>query len=191
MKIGLLALQGDYFKHQQMLEKLQVETVFVKTKEQLEQCDGLIIPGGESTTFSLLLHKHDLWNPLQAYARKKPVFGTCAGMIILSNKVNGGVLETLGAIDIEVARNAYGRQVDSFIDTIRLSLGDDTTEFEGVFIRAPKIKKMGENVRPLAWHADNVVMAESGNVVVASFHPELSNNPAVHAYFCRKIENSQ
>ena len=185
--IGILALQGDFEKHGQMMALLGHQTLLVRTIEQLHSCAGLIIPGGESTTLTKLMKKHNLWEPVRQFSREKPVFGTCAGLIVLAKKAVRNNVETLGLIDIQVIRNAYGRQVDSFIDTVTLKLGGDESTFEGVFIRAPKIVSLGKDVVPLAWHGDDVVMAEKGNVLVAAFHPELTSDTKVHEYFAKKI----
>jgi 5'-phosphate synthase pdxT subunit len=186
LRIGVLAVQGDFEKHQQMLAHLDVVPVLVKTAEQLRKCQALIIPGGESTTLSLMLRKHGLWEELKAYAREHPVFGTCAGLILLASKVDGTAVETLGLIELQAKRNAYGRQVNSFIDTVKVDLGNGPFDYEGVFIRAPKIVGLGQGVRPLAWHGDDVVMAEQGNLLAASFHPELTEDPRIHEYFVQK-----
>ncbi len=184
--IGILSIQGDFAKHQVMLQALGVETVQVKTIYHLEKCDGLVIPGGESTTLVHLLHKHDLWEPLKEYGKQNPVYGTCAGLITLSAHVVNAPFSPMGLIDISVQRNAYGRQVDSFITPVQVRF-DTTRSFEGVFIRAPKITKIGNSVTPLGWHDDNIVLAESGHILVSTFHPELTDNDLVHRYFMKKI----
>ena len=135
------------------------------------------------------MQKHGLWNKLIQYAQDHPIFGTCAGLIILAKQTNGNALTTLGLIDIEVDRNAYGRQIDSFIDNVQGKLNNKSFELEGIFIRAPKIKKIGKDVRALAWHDKNVVMAESEQILVATFHPELADNSIIHEYFCEKVAN--
>ncbi len=186
-RVGVLAVQGDFEKHQRMVAHLDAIPILVKTAEQLAKCQGLIIPGGESTTLSLMLRKHGLWDELKSFAKDHPIFGTCAGLILLAKVVEGAPVESLGLIDIQVRRNAYGRQVNSFIDTVKVDFGAGPFDFEGVFIRAPKIAALGEGVRPLAWHGDDVVMAEQGNVLVATFHPELTEDPRVHEYFVHKL----
>ena len=189
MQIGVLAIQGDFDKHLQMLQKLKVDALPVKTASQLIDCTGLILPGGESTTFINLLHKHDLWEEIKSFAQNKPIFGTCAGLIVLANKVTKNHVETMGVINIEVDRNAYGRQVDSFIDNIQLDFNTGKFDFEGVFIRAPKIRQIGQDVKPLGWHGQDVVLAEQDNILVATFHPELTEDKAVHEYFVKKVSN--
>lgn len=184
--IGILALQGNFEKHRQAVEKLGHKAILVRDEETLRTCDRLIIPGGESTTFLHLIEKLDLRKPLLDFAKNKPVFGTCAGLILLGKSAEKLPFPPLEVIDIESKRNAYGRQVDSFVDDIFLRLNGSETNFEGVFIRAPKIGKMGQDVKALAWHGDDVVMAESGNILVAAFHPELTDDLQIHEYFIKK-----
>jgi 5'-phosphate synthase pdxT subunit len=172
-----------------MLEDLGQRYLLVRTRTQLQACDGLILPGGESTTLTLLMKKHDLWEELIRFGRNKPIFGTCAGLIVLAAATTTNHIETLGLIDITVARNAYGRQIDSFIDDVSLEIDSTNGLFEGVFIRAPKIVAMGESVRVLARHDGDVVMAEQDNVLVAAFHPELTSDDRIHAYFLRKLNS--
>jgi len=186
-RIGILALQGDFEKHRQVIARIGSEPVFVRSKMELDSVAGLIVPGGESTTLTNLMKKHGLWDEIIAFGRQKPIFGTCAGLIVLAKKVVSNHVETLGLIDVTVARNAYGRQVDSFIDDLQLNLNGHPANLEGVFIRAPKIVAFGEGVTPLAWHKEDVVMAESGNIMVATFHPELTDDVRVHEYFLRKV----
>jgi len=188
MRIGILALQGDFAKHQEMLNILGQDTVLVRTRQALELCAGLIIPGGESTTLSLLLNKHTLRDAIIRFAGERPVFGTCAGSILLSRTVVNEPVESLGLIDAVIERNAYGRQIDSFIDDIDVRLNGSVKKIEGFFIRAPKIISIGTGVIPLAWHQGNIVMAEQNNILIATFHPELTLNPAVHNYFLKKIK---
>ncbi len=187
IKIGILALQGDFEKHCQMIELLNYPWLLVRTKEQLATCTGLIIPGGESTTLARMMKKHDMWEPVRKFSQKHPIFGTCAGLIILAKKAITNNVDTLGLLDIQVVRNAYGRQIDSFIDDITLRLGENDSTFEGVFIRAPKIDSIGPRPKPLAWHGDEIVMVEEGNILVATFHPELTNDTRVHEYWINKI----
>lgn len=189
-KIGILAVQGDFEKHREMVQSLGHETLLVKTQEGLFASDALIIPGGESTTLTKLFAKHNLEKALAAYAQEKPVFGTCAGLIVLSKKSVNHSVKTLGLINVTAARNAYGRQVDSFIDDIELNLGDQKFTFEGVFIRAPKIVECGDDVEILGKHKDDIVLAQSGNILVATFHPELTDDPRVHQYFIQKINSN-
>jgi len=186
-KIGILALQGDFYRHSLAVRRLGHEAVLVKDEAALKQCDKLIIPGGESTTFLHLLEKLDLRRPLLEFGRKKAVMGTCAGLITLSKDAGHLPFPPLSLVDITVERNAYGRQVDSFVDTIILNLNGKESTFEGVFIRAPKIAAMGSDVQPLAWHKNDVVMAAGKNVLVATFHPELTNDLRIHEYFINNV----
>lgn len=181
--VGILALQGDYAKHAEVVKKLQYKTIFVRDTANLKKCDALIIPGGESTTFLKLIEKIGLRNPLLEFGKQKVIMGTCAGLIILATKTNALEFEPLKLIDVEVHRNAYGRQIDSFIDEIDLRMNGTSVKFEGVFIRAPKIISIGKNVKPLAYHDGNIVMAANENILVATFHPELTNNSSIHKYF--------
>jgi pyridoxal 5'-phosphate synthase pdxT subunit len=190
-KIGILAVQGDFEKHQHIVNSLGHETLLVKTQDELFTSDALIIPGGESTTLTKLFAKHDLADALIQYAKVKPVFGTCAGLIVLSKESVNNSVNTLGIIDVTVARNAYGRQVDSFIDDIEINLKDQSFNFEGVFIRAPKIVQYGKDVKILGKHKNDIVLAQSGNVLVATFHPELTDDPRIHQYFIQQIKSKE
>ncbi|MGD9488796.1 MAG: pyridoxal 5'-phosphate synthase glutaminase subunit PdxT [Calditrichaceae bacterium] len=185
-RIGIFALQGDFHKHSLAVQSLGFEAIHVKDAKTLAKCDKLIIPGGESTTFMNLINRLELNEVLVEYGKSRPVLGTCAGLIILAKHVDSLPFETLGLIDIHVARNAYGRQINSFIDTVRLTLGEETIDFEGVFIRAPRITAPGNGIRQLGFHKDDLVMAASDNILVATFHPELTDDLRVHRYF---IEN--
>jgi len=187
-KIGILAVQGDFEKHQHIVKSLGHETLLVKTQQELAASDALIIPGGESTTLTKLFAKHDLEQALIEYAGQKPVFGTCAGLIVLSKKALNHPVKTLGLINVTAARNAYGRQVDSFIDDIEINFGEKPFSFEGVFIRAPKIIEIGDNVKVLGKHNDDIVLAQSGNILIATFHPELTDDARIHKYFIDKVE---
>ncbi len=130
-----------------------------------------------------------MFTPLKEFGKEKPIFGTCAGLITLASRVENYPQETLDLIDISVVRNAYGRQIDSFIDSIKIRLNNNITEYEGVFIRAPKIKRVGEGVRALAYHHDDIVMAENDHILVATFHPELTEDTRIHEYFLKKIQS--
>jgi 5'-phosphate synthase pdxT subunit len=181
--IGVLALQGDFEKHARIVTELGFTPKLVKTEEALKQCDRLIIPGGESTTFLKLIDRLNLRNALLSYGKEKPIFGTCAGLIILANQVENDSFNTLGLINIEVSRNAYGRQIDSFIDKINLNIEGQEQSFEAIFIRAPRIVRCFEGVTPLAYHKKDVVMAANKNILVASFHPELTDDLRIHDFF--------
>jgi pyridoxal 5'-phosphate synthase pdxT subunit len=185
MKVGVLALQGAFREHREVLDALGVEAVEVRTPEQVGALDALILPGGESTTMSKLLDTAGLRSPLaQLLADGMPVFGTCAGMILLARAVVDGRSDqqSFGAIDVVVRRNAYGRQRDSFetpLDVHGLRGG----AFPGVFIRAPRIESVGDDVEVLARHDGHAVLARAGVVWVASFHPELSGDLRLHEQF--------
>lgn len=189
--IGILALQGDFEKHQRKIEELGARAVLVRTQEQLDDCDGLIIPGGESTTLIKLMKKHEMWDTVIEFANSKPVYGTCAGCILVANSIVEMDQDSLKLIDIAVQRNAYGRQVDSFIDDINLQLNGKADSMEGVFIRAPKIVSIGENVTPLAWHQNDVILAEQGHILVGTFHPELTDDVRIHQYFINKTNKNK
>jgi len=185
--IGILALQGDFYKHGRAVQKLGHDILYIKDAQSLSKCDKLILPGGESTTFLKLIDKLDMRDAIAEFAEKKQIMGTCAGLITLASKVNGFELSPLGLIDITVERNAYGRQIDSFIDDVRLEISDRPESVEGVFIRAPKIEKLGEGVKALAYHKNDIVMAANENILVITFHPELSDDLSIHDYFIHKF----
>src|SRR6202162_5055892 len=188
MKIGVLALQGDFDAHRRRLEELGAQVVLVKKPEQLNDIDGLIIPGGESGTFLKLLGE-DGFAKLKDFVHAKPTLGTCAGCILLASDVENPTQAGLGALDITVRRNAYGRQIDSSIRE-----GQFLSEpIEMVFIRAPKIERVGEGVEVIATEgSDKVpVLVRKGKTMAATFHPELSDDPRIHQYFLDVIENDR
>ena len=199
MKIGVLALQGDFAMHAKALARCggeggapPVEVVEVRKPEQLEDLDGLIMPGGESTT---LLKLMDAWGFVPAlekfHAGGRPIFGTCAGLILLAREVTSPAQFSLGLIDVGVERNAYGRQRESFEAHGVAELGARRVPVEMVFIRAPRIRRLGAGVQTLAEHGGEPVMVRQGAVLVATFHPELTDDPAVHAYFCRMVAEAR
>lgn len=190
MKIGVLALQGDFERHQSALNDLNVQSLQIRSPGDLAGCQGLIIPGGESTTVIKLLKESRLFQLIPEFGAKYPIFGTCAGLILLSKEVINHPVETFGLIDITVSRNAYGRQIDSFIDTIKIELNGSPQKFEGIFIRAPKIVKMGEGVNILGHHGKEIVMVESGHHLASTFHPELSGSRLIHQYFLGKVKRA-
>ena len=183
--VGVLALQGDFDAHRKRLEELGAEVVLVKKPEQLDAIDGLIIPGGESGTFLKLLGEAGL-QKLKDFVRLKPTFGTCAGAILLAKEVENPKQVGLGAIDITVRRNAYGRQIDS---SIREGLFQGSL-IEMVFIRAPKISRVGPGVEVLATEAQDPVVVRQGKVMAATFHPELSPESRIHQAFLDLARNS-
>ena len=184
MTIGVLALQGDFDAHRRRLEELGAEVVLVKKPEQLDGIDGLVIPGGESSTFLKLLGEEGFAR-LGEFARTKPAFGTCAGAILLANEVENPKQAGLGALDIRVRRNAYGRQVDSSIREGRFL----NEPIEMVFIRAPRIERIGAGVEVVATEGEDPVMVRKGRTLAATFHPELSSDPRIHQYFLDLISN--
>jgi 5'-phosphate synthase pdxT subunit len=188
MKIGVLALQGAFREHIEALRELGVEAVEVRLPEQLEGLDGLIIPGGESTAIGKLAVKYGLQEAIRRYVSGgNPVYGTCAGMIMLSKDV-GMDQPLFGLMDIKVERNAFGRQLDSFETDLDIpALGDKP--FPGVFIRAPRIEEVGQGVEVLAKLQDGTpVAAQEGNIIVTAFHPELTHDLRFHRYFLAMVE---
>ena len=183
MNIGVLGLQGSYAKHCAMLSSLKINPVNVRWPDELGSCDGLIIPGGESTTITKLLKKNELQDALVQFAKEKPVFGTCAGMILMAKSVEDSRVRTLNLIDINVDRNGYGRQVDSFVNELDINLNGRSFSMRGVFIRAPRIIKTGDGVEILASIKNEPVLVRQGHHIAASFHPELTNESRIHKYF--------
>ncbi len=183
MNIGVLGLQGSYAKHFAMLSSLKINPVNVRWPDELGSCDGLIIPGGESTTITKLLKKNELQDALVQFAKEKPVFGTCAGMILMAKSVEDSRVRTLNLIDINVDRNGYGRQVDSFVNELDINLNGRSFSMRGVFIRAPRIIKTGDGVEILASIKNEPVLVRQGHHIASSFHPELTNESRIHKYF--------
>jgi 5'-phosphate synthase pdxT subunit len=200
MIIGVLALQGDFDAHRRRLEELGAEVVLVKKPEQLDQIDGLVIPGGESGTFLKLLGDAG-FEKLKQFVQAKPTFGTCAGAILLASEVENPPQAGLGALNIRVRRNAYGRQIDSsiregkFVSDLKHHLKEldtpDSSPLEMVFIRAPKIVHVGEGVEVLATEGSDPVAVRQGRAMAATFHPELSDDPRVHQAFLDLVSNGK
>jgi pyridoxal 5'-phosphate synthase pdxT subunit len=189
MKIGVLALQGDFDAHRKRLEELGAEVVLVKKPEQLDEIDGLVIPGGESGTFLKLLGEAG-FEKLKQFARAKPTFGTCAGAILLAREVDNPKQAGLGVLDIGVRRNAYGRQLDSSIREGRLLDEKQCgSPIEMVFIRAPKIERVGPGVEVIATEGNDPVAVRQGKAMAATFHPELSEDTRVHRAFLDLVGN--
>ena len=183
MKIGVLALQGDFDAHRRRLEELGAKVVLVKKPDQLDEIDGLVIPGGESGTFLKLLGEEG-FEKLKRFVRLKPTFGTCAGAILLATEVENPKQAGLGAIDIRIRRNAYGRQLDSSIREGRFLPGESgNSPLEMVFIRAPKIEHLGKGVEVIATEGSDPVAVRQGSAMAATFHPELSEDTRVHQAF--------
>jgi 5'-phosphate synthase pdxT subunit len=208
-RIGVLALQGDVREHLAMLRRAGAEAVAVRRPEELAQVDGLVLPGGESTTMVKLAKIFDLLDPLRERAREGlPMFGTCAGMILLADRIEGGVegQETIGGLDVTVRRNAFGRQVDSFEADLELQAGVDEAgvaaatsldgPFHAVFIRAPWVEQVGEGVEVLGTVASGpaagrVVAVRQGSLMATSFHPEITGDGRVHAFFVRNVRSAE
>jgi 5'-phosphate synthase pdxT subunit len=188
VKIGVLALQGDFALHVKALARCGVEAVEVRKPEELEDLDGLVIPGGESTTLLKLMEEWRFVPALEKlHAAGTPIFGTCAGLILLAREVEGPRQFSLGFIDVDVERNAYGRQRESFAAEGEARLDGEPRRLEMVFIRAPRIRRVGPGVETLARHGGDPVLAREGTVLVAAFHPELTTDASVHGYFCRMV----
>lgn len=191
MRVGILALQGAFIEHAQMLTRIGVQPMEVRLPEHLKGLDGLIIPGGESTTMGLLAQERGLLQPLRDFARSgRPFWGTCAGMILMAKEILDGISgqPTLELMDIAVRRNAFGRQVDSFeVDLMVPVLGEPP--FHAVFIRAPVIEKVGTGVEVLASLEDGTAVAvREGNLMATAFHPELTRDERFHRYFLELAE---
>lgn len=187
MKIGVLALQGDFSEHIAMLKRLKVDASEVRLPDELKGLDGLIIPGGESTTIGKLAVAYNLMEPLKFFGQRHAIWGTCAGAILLSKDVSRDQ-PLLGLMDIKVQRNAFGRQIDSFetdLNVPELKQATGTKEdYHAVFIRAPIIESVGEDVKVLAAVSDGrIVAAQQGHLLATSFHPELTNDTRFHEYF--------
>jgi pyridoxal 5'-phosphate synthase pdxT subunit len=182
LKIGILAVQGDFAAHAKMLADLGAETVEVRTPADLAGCDGLILPGGESTTQLQFLQEEGLDKAIRKFnAAKRPIFGTCAGAILLASDVKNPKQESLGLLDMTVLRNGYGRQVHSDVVTGKTTLHDEPLEM--VFIRAPIFERIGEGIEVLAEYADKPALVQKDNVMAAAFHPELTSDTTVHRRF--------
>ena len=186
-KIGVLALQGDFEAHGKAIERAGGEPVQVRTAADLEGIDGLVIPGGESTTMLKLLDLEHLFEPLREFGRIKSIFGTCAGTILLASEVVNPPQPSLGLMDLTVERNGYGRQIDSRIAEIDLE-GEPA---EAVFIRAPIIRRVGPDAKVLATYLDAPVLVEQGRHFAATFHPELSAHDRIHRRFIRKVSSEK
>lgn len=210
MTIGVLALQGDFDAHHTMLEGCAgvSRVVSVRSAEELNECDGLIIPGGESTVMSRLCDRYNLWEPLSTRIEQgMGAFGTCAGLILLSKNIEGGTRnfqqKTLGVLDVDVARNAYGAQLDSFETDVALKPSAQTTDetlseysqadepdatLHAVFIRAPRITRCGDDVQVLATHGGEPVVVQQGRIMAAAFHPEIACDSRLHALWLHSLE---
>jgi pyridoxal 5'-phosphate synthase pdxT subunit len=181
MTIGVLAIQGDYDAHKRVLEKLGAEVVLVKNPQQLDQVDGLVIPGGESSTFLKFLERDGFLDKLKDFVKAKPTFGTCAGAILLASEVLNPAQDSLALMDMTVLRNGYGRQLSSAVRYGHCSL--KPAPLEMVFIRAPIIERVGPGLEVLAEDAGRPLLVRHGNLLAATFHPELTDDSTVYSYF--------
>lgn len=190
-KVGILSLQGDFDAHAAAVERVGGEAVLVREAGQLEGLDGLILPGGESTTMLKLMRYEGLFEPLAVFGRRKPMFGTCAGAILMANHVSSPEQESFGIVDLDVERNAYGRQIDSRV--VELEPDPDFERragpgrLEAVFIRAPIIRNTGPGIQVLARYNGDPVLVEQDRHLVATFHPELTEDSRVHRLFLEKL----
>ena len=190
IKIGVLALQGAVREHVKAVEACGAQAIEIKHKEQLQEIDGLILPGGESTTMRRLIDKYDFMDSLREFARNgKPMFGTCAGLILLAKNIVGYDAPHIGVMDITVERNSFGRQRESFEGN--LSIKGAAEDFPAVFIRAPHIVEAGENVEILCKHEDRIVAAREGQILGCSFHPELTDDSRLTAYFVEMVKEAK
>lgn len=189
VRVGVLGLQGAVREHIRSIEASGAEGVIIKHKEQLDDIDGLILPGGESTTMRRLIDKYDFLEPLKQFGNSgKPIFGTCAGLILLASEIVGQEQAHLGLIDMKVERNAFGRQKDSF--EVEIPIKGVADDFEAVFIRAPYIVEVGPNVEVIATYKDKIVAAQQGHYLCSSFHPELTDDHRLTGYFIKMIEEA-
>ncbi|MBN1322055.1 MAG: pyridoxal 5'-phosphate synthase glutaminase subunit PdxT [Thermoleophilia bacterium] len=187
-KIGVLALQGAFREHVRMLTRLGAVAREVRVPAELDGLDGLVIPGGESTTMGLLMEKGGLLAPLREFVKKHPVFGTCAGLIMLAKDTVDGEQPLLGVMDVTVRRNAFGRQTRSFEGSVELTLTPGASDtFHGVFIRAPWVETTGPGVEVIARCDGHVVGVRQGHMIGVAFHPELGNDVGLHAYFLEVV----
>jgi pyridoxal 5'-phosphate synthase pdxT subunit len=187
MIIGVLAIQGDYEAHKARLEQLGANVTLVRKPEQLDSIDAIVIPGGESSTFLNFLAERGFLRKLKEFVSTKPTFGTCAGAILLAKEVENPPQQSLGALDIRIRRNAYGRQIDSSIREANTKLTGGPLEM--VFIRAPKIVEAGKNVEVLASEGGDPVLVRQDKIMAATFHPELSSDTRVHQEFLKLVSN--
>ncbi len=181
--VGILALQGDFEMHRQMFSRLDVRTMLVRIPDDLNHVDRLVIPGGESSTMNLLMKRYNMMQPVIKFASDRPVWGTCAGLILLAAKIDDPQIQPLGLIDISASRNAYGRQIESFVAEGILRLDGNERAYEMVFIRAPKILSASDSVETLGWYENEITMAKQGRVLVTAFHPELTDDLTIHEYY--------
>lgn len=182
MKIGILALQGDYEKHTQILDQLGLDPILVRYPIELLDIEGLIIPGGESTTLTHLMKRMNFYETMIDFAKEKPILGTCAGLIMMAKVANHNLVKPLELLDIEVDRNGYGRQIHSFIEYLPIQLNNHIENIPATFIRAPKISKIGKGVEILAEYNGEVCAVKQGKHVGLAFHPELDGVSIFHKF---------
>ena len=185
--VGILSLQGNYTNHKAMMDRLGTNNIYVRYPEDLSNCDGLIIPGGESTTISKQIDRNNLREAIIKFSETNSIFGTCAGLIMLSSSEQSKNLNPLTVMDITVERNAWGRQIHSFKGKLKLEF-DNQSHFDGIFIRAPKIWNMGININVLATYKNQPVMITDGQHYVCSFHPEIGSDMRIHKYYLKQID---
>ena len=184
--IGILALQGNYQMHHNMLSHIGERSIFVKTADDLNQCNGLIIPGGESTVISKMMFRYNLLNPIKEFSKNHSIFGTCAGLILMTN-YNSDDIQSLAIIDANILRNGWGRQLDSFTQDIQVNFKEKYKPFKATFIRAPRIKKTGISVNVLSSINKEPIMIREGRHIGTAFHPEIHGDPLIHKYFLKII----
>jgi 5'-phosphate synthase pdxT subunit len=185
--IGVLALQGAYQKHVESLSRLDVESLLIRKPAELEHCTGLIIPGGESTTMSLLIQESGMYEPLRTFAQNNPVMGVCAGMIMMAETVDDQRVTPLNILPFRALRNHYGRQVHSFTAEISLDFDASSRPFKAHFIRAPGVTDLGEGIEVLARYDDEIIMIGKDKHMALSFHPELTDDTRIHQYWLQKF----
>jgi pyridoxal 5'-phosphate synthase pdxT subunit len=190
MTIGILAIQGDYEAHAKMLDRIGVAHRFVRTAADLQDLDGIILPGGESTTHLKVMTEEGLFEPLKKFGTDGgSIYGTCAGAILLAREVHGPPQASLALLDATVLRNGYGRQLASDVRMVQTKLRDQPIEM--VFIRAPILESVGANVQVLAEDAGHPVLVRQGTILASTFHPELTDDPAIHEYFVKMATNGK
>jgi 5'-phosphate synthase pdxT subunit len=190
MIIGVLALQGNFAMHQKMLTRLDTPSILVKYPHELEKCDGLIIPGGESSVISKLIDSHELRDPLLEFAKTNSIFGTCAGMILLSSTENTPNINPLFIMDFTVTRNAWGRQIFSFSKEIHVDLAGGI-KLMATFIRAPKVVKISDSIQVLSTLNEEVILISDGSHLASSFHPEFGIDTQIHNYFIKLVKENE
>ena len=191
MNIGILALQGNYQQHNNVLDMLGIQSTLIRHSRELDKCDSLIIPGGESSVISKLLDNIQLRLNLIDFAGTSPILGTCAGMIMLSNTKATDNMEPLNIMDFEVKRNAWGRQANSFSAEINLDFEKNNRSFHAVFIRAPRISRIGKSIKILASYNDEPILISNGIHLASSFHPEFGTDTQIHNYFINLVKENE